>query len=77
MLSARDSGRDFTIFDYDQINDSATWEQPTAAPTGIDYVVVNGEVTIAEGKYTGAKAGRVLRGSCFGKVSGEKVRSEK
>ena len=31
---------DFTIFDYDRINDSATWEQPTAAPTGIDYVVV-------------------------------------
>jgi N-acyl-D-amino-acid deacylase len=63
---------DLTVFDYDRINDSATWERPTAAPTGIDYVVVNGEVTIAEGKHTGAKAGRVLRGSCYGKVRSEK-----
>jgi len=56
---------DLTVFDYDRIADVASWENPTAAPTGIDYVVVNGEVTIAEGAYTGAKAGRVLRGGCW------------
>jgi len=56
---------DLTIFDYDRLNDAATWEHPTAAPTGIDYVVVNGELTIADGAYTGAKAGRVLRGGCW------------
>jgi N-acyl-D-amino-acid deacylase len=56
---------DLTVFDYDRITDKATWEQPTAAPVGIDYVVVNGEITIADGAYTGAKAGRVLRGGCY------------
>ncbi|MFL5493123.1 MAG: amidohydrolase family protein [Gemmatimonadales bacterium] len=56
---------DLTIFDYDRLNDAATWEHPTAAPTGIDYVVVNGEVAIADGAYTGAKAGRVLHGGCW------------
>jgi N-acyl-D-amino-acid deacylase len=56
---------DLTIFDYDRLNDAATWEHPTAAPTGIDYVVVNGELAIADGAYTGAKAGRVLRGGCW------------
>jgi N-acyl-D-amino-acid deacylase len=55
---------DITIFDYDRIADGATWDQPTAAPTGVDYVVVNGEVTLAEGVHTGARAGQVLRGGC-------------
>ena len=55
---------DITVFDYDRIQDNATWERPTAAPAGIDYVVVNGEVTLDQSGYTGAKAGRVLRGGC-------------
>ena len=55
---------DLTVFDYDRIQDNATWERPTAAPVGIDYVVVNGEVTMDSRGYTGAKAGRVLRGGC-------------
>ena len=55
---------DLTVFDYDGLEDRASWEQPTAAPAGVDYVVVNGVLTVAEGKYTGAKAGRVLRGGC-------------
>ena len=37
---------DLTVFDYERIEDGANWEQPTAAPAGIDYVVVNGEVTL-------------------------------
>jgi N-acyl-D-amino-acid deacylase len=31
-------------------------------PTGIEWVLVNGVVTIDHGKHTGAKAGRALRG---------------
>jgi N-acyl-D-aspartate/D-glutamate deacylase len=31
-------------------------------PTGIEWVLVNGVVTIDHGKHTGAKAGKVLRG---------------
>jgi N-acyl-D-amino-acid deacylase len=55
---------DITVFDYDRIQDNATWERPTAAPEGIDYVLVNGAVTLDPQGYTGAKAGRVLRGGC-------------
>ena len=55
---------DLTVFDYDRIADNATWEKPTTAPTGIDYVVVNGALTLDRDRYTGAKAGRVLRGGC-------------
>jgi len=55
---------DITVFDFEKIQDNATWERPTAAPAGIDYVVVNGEVTLDQSGYTGAKAGRVLRGGC-------------
>ncbi|MGH7527555.1 MAG: N-acyl-D-amino-acid deacylase family protein, partial [Gemmatimonadales bacterium] len=55
---------DLTVFDYERLQDKATWERPTAVPEGIEYVVVNGAVTLDGGRYTGAKAGRVLRGGC-------------
>jgi N-acyl-D-amino-acid deacylase len=55
---------DLTVFDYDRIDDVASWQRPTAFPAGIDYVVVNGELTLADGAFTGARAGRVLRGGC-------------
>ena len=32
---------------------------------GVEWVVVNGEVVLAEGEHTGAMPGRVLRGSGF------------
>ena len=53
---------DVTIFDYDTIQDRATYEKPMEFPTGIEWVLVNGVVTIDHGKHTGAKAGKALRG---------------
>jgi N-acyl-D-amino-acid deacylase len=53
---------DVTIFNYERIDDVATYANPTAYPTGIDYVLVNGEVVIDQGGHTGAKPGMVLRG---------------
>jgi N-acyl-D-amino-acid deacylase len=53
---------DVTIFDYDKLQDRATYEKPMEFPTGIEWVLVNGIVTIDHGKHTGAKAGHVLRG---------------
>jgi N-acyl-D-aspartate/D-glutamate deacylase len=53
---------DVTIFDLDSLDDRATYEHPMEFPTGIDYVLVNGVVTIDHGKHTGAKAGKVLYG---------------
>ena len=53
---------DVTIFDFDAIQDRATYEHPMEFPTGIEWVLVNGVVTIDHGKHTGAKAGQVVWG---------------
>lgn len=53
---------DITVFDFDRIQDNATYENPVATPTGVDYVLVNGQIVVDEGKHTGAKPGKVLRG---------------
>ena len=53
---------DVTIFDIDKLDDRATYERPIQYPTGIEWVIVNGVVTIDQGKHSGAKAGRVLYG---------------
>jgi N-acyl-D-amino-acid deacylase len=53
---------DVTIFDYDKLEDRATYEKPMEFPTGIDWVLVNGVVTMDHGHHTGAKAGRALLG---------------
>ena len=53
---------DVTIFDLAALDDRATYERPMEFPTGIDYVIVNGVVTIDRGRHTGARAGRVLYG---------------
>ena len=53
---------DVVIFDYDKIQDRATYEQPLLTPVGVDYVLVNGQVVVDEGKHTGAKPGMVLYG---------------
>ena len=53
---------DVTIFDLDALQDKATYDDPMAFPTGIEYVLVNGVVTIDHDRHTGAKAGKVLYG---------------
>jgi len=53
---------DVTIFDLGALQDRATYDDPMAFPTGIDYVLVNGVVTIDHDKHTGARAGKVLYG---------------
>jgi N-acyl-D-amino-acid deacylase len=55
---------DVVVFDYAEIEDRATWQDPTATPNGIDYVIVNGELAIDDGRYTGVMAGDVLRHQC-------------
>ena len=53
---------DVTIFDPDRVIDRATFEQPRQFPAGIEYVIVNGRVTIDKGQHTGALAGQVIYG---------------
>jgi N-acyl-D-amino-acid deacylase len=53
---------DVTVFNYDTIKDTADYQHPTAFPTGVDYVLVNGTLVVDQGRHTGAKPGMVLRG---------------
>ena len=53
---------DVVVFDYNTIQDRATYEQPRLYPEGIDYVLVNGQLVIDHGKHTGVKSGKVLYG---------------
>ena len=54
---------DITIFDPTTIIDKATYENPAATSEGVKYVFVNGKLEYEDGKLTGVKAGRALRGS--------------
>src|SRR5690606_28574720 len=55
---------DIVVFDMGSIKDNATFEAPTAAPAGIDDVIVNGVVALAKGQPTGSRSGTVLRHTC-------------
>ncbi len=53
---------DVVVFDYEAIQDQATWDEPVRYPVGLDYVLVNGEVVVDHGQHTGARPGQVLLG---------------
>jgi N-acyl-D-amino-acid deacylase len=53
---------DVVVFDPAKIQDHATFEKPKQLATGVDDVFVNGVQVLADGKHTGAKPGRVVRG---------------
>ncbi|MEZ4586380.1 MAG: hypothetical protein R2909_08280 [Gemmatimonadales bacterium] len=50
------------VFDYETIQDRATYQSPVEFPAGIDYVIVNGTIVADHGKHTGARPGKVLYG---------------
>lgn len=52
---------DLVIFSADSVADRATFEDPHHYPSGIPYVIVNGTLAVDGGRFTGARAGRVLR----------------
>jgi N-acyl-D-amino-acid deacylase len=58
---AEDKFADIVIFDYEKIQDRATFTEPHQYPDGIPYVIVNGEVVISNYDHTGAMPGKVLR----------------
>lgn len=62
---------DVVIFDYDTLQDRATYDDPRLSPEGIDYVLVNGQVVIDHGRHTGARPGRVLYGPGWNHVIGK------
>jgi dihydroorotase/N-acyl-D-amino-acid deacylase len=58
---------DVTIFNPRTVNDRATFEMPNQFPVGIEYVIVNGQVSVDKGQRTPALAGHVLRGPGYKK----------
>lgn len=52
---------DIVVFDSETILDKGTFVNPAQYADGIDYVIVNGEIVIDQGKQIKIKAGKVLR----------------
>lgn len=70
MLNLKDRGwlkegyvADVAIFDPATVIDNATWGDPHRYPSGMPYVIVNGEIVIDQEKYSGKLPGRLIRGS--------------
>ncbi len=53
---------DLAIFNPDEIQDHATFENPHQYATGMVHVFVNGTQVLSEGEHTGALPGRVVHG---------------
>ena len=56
---------DITIFDPEKIEDTATFEDPIQYPRGIEYVIVNGKISVNKGTFLGRRSGTVLRSNYF------------
>ncbi|MEX2016535.1 MAG: D-aminoacylase [Candidatus Hydrogenedentales bacterium] len=53
---------DLAIFDPNEVQDLATFEEPHQLATGMRHVFVNGVQVLRDGEHTGALPGRVVRG---------------
>ncbi|EML6502368.1 D-aminoacylase [Clostridioides difficile] len=54
---------DIVVFDPDTIEDKATYSNPKQYTVGVEYVLVNGKIALAEGKQTDVCAGRIIKNS--------------
>lgn len=52
---------DITIFDFDRIQDRATFAQPSLPPEGVEWVLIGGEVALEKGKIANDHCGKALR----------------
>ena len=52
---------DIVIFDYDRLQDTATYTEPNSITEGIDYVFVNGKLVYHDKKLTGVYSGKMIR----------------
>ena len=52
---------DLVLFDPDKVLDTATFEDPHQYSKGFDVVIVNGVLTVANGRMTNNRSGQFLR----------------
>ncbi|MFC1832222.1 amidohydrolase family protein [Thermodesulfobacteriota bacterium] len=52
---------DIVVFDPEQLIDRTSLEDPAVYPTGINDVVINGEIAVENGQYSSRRQGRLLR----------------
>ncbi|HEX9907736.1 MAG TPA: D-aminoacylase [Thermoplasmata archaeon] len=60
-LLAKGMAADVVVLDPAAIKDNATYSSPHQLPEGVRYVLVNGIMTVDDGKHTKERAGQVLR----------------
>jgi N-acyl-D-amino-acid deacylase len=51
---------DLTLFDPARVRDEASFEDPHRYPSGIPYVIVNGNLAVDDGEFTARASGRIL-----------------
>jgi N-acyl-D-amino-acid deacylase len=54
---------DLCVFDPATVGHDGTYLEPDRPVTGIEHVVLAGDLAVEHGRYTGLRAGRVLRGA--------------
>jgi N-acyl-D-amino-acid deacylase len=53
------------VFDPATIQEHSTYERPHQLSTGVQQLFVNGVQVIRDGRHTGAKPGRIVRGPAW------------
>jgi N-acyl-D-amino-acid deacylase len=56
---------DVVVFDPQRIQENSTYEKPLQLSTGVHVVLINGVEVVHDGRHTGAKPGRIVRGSAW------------
>jgi len=54
---------DVVVLDPKRVQDHATFERPHQYSTGVNYVLVNGQIVFSGGQHTGVRSGRALWGA--------------
>jgi N-acyl-D-amino-acid deacylase len=52
---------DIVIFNAEEVEDRATFENPTCPPKGVEYVVLNGRMAVKNGEIVNRNLGRAIR----------------
>lgn len=52
---------DLVLFNPDEIIDKSSFKEPFKEPEGIDFVIVNGKIVLENGRFTGERAGKILK----------------